>query len=398
MARAAAAAADQIAAAVDAIVARLQGGGRLIYVGAGTAGRLGLLDAVECPPTFNTDQVVGVLAGGDGASTVSAEAVEDDATAGARDLAGIAVGAGDAVVGIAASGRTPYTLGAVAEATRVGAVTVGVSCNPDAELSRQVDYPIEVVVGPEFITGSTRLKAGSAQKLVLNALSTVAMVRLGKTYGDLMVDLRATNVKLRRRAQSIVCAATGADPRAAEVALTAAGGSVKTAIVMLLGEVSVEEAERRLRAARRIRPRRCRGARMRVLGLISGNILRRHRRRGGRSLARRDRRDLAAARLEQRPVPGAAARRPGGGHAAGADHRRGGVPAWTRRSGRRSPRSPLPRSPTWATVRSILIVSHGQTLYHWVSERAVLGHAPARSTGLDRRAHRAAGAGRPPRP
>lgn len=248
VARAVTAAADQIAAAVDAIVPKLHAGGRLIYVGAGTAGRLGLLDAVECPPTFNTDQVVGVLAGGDGASTVSAEAVEDDVAAGSRDLARIAVGAADAVVGIAASGRTPYTLGAVAEARRAGAVTIGVSCNPAAALSRQVDHPIEVVVGPEFITGSTRLKAGSAQKLVLNALSTLAMVRLGKTYGDLMVDVRATNVKLRHRAQSIVSAATGADPGSAEAALSAADGSVKTAIVMLLGSMSVGEASDRLSA------------------------------------------------------------------------------------------------------------------------------------------------------
>lgn len=246
VARAVAAAADQIATAVDAIVPRLRAGGRLIYVGAGTAGRLGLLDAVECPPTFNTDQVLGVLAGGERASTVSAEAVEDDDAAGARDLAGVGVSATDAVVGIAASGRTPYTLGAVAAARREGAATVGVSCNPEAELSRLVDYPIEVVVGPELITGSTRLKAGSAQKLVLNTLSTLTMVRLGKTFGDLMVDVRATNVKLRRRAHSIVIAATGASPRAAEQALSAAGGSVKTAIVMLLGEVSVEEANRRL--------------------------------------------------------------------------------------------------------------------------------------------------------
>ncbi len=241
-------AAGDIAAAVDAVVGQLRRGGRLIYVGAGTAGRLGLLDAVECPPTFNTDQVVGLLAGGDGASTVSAEAVEDDAGCGAGDIRGLAVGPRDAVVGIAASGRTPYTLGAVDEARRRGAVTVGVSCNADAELSGHVDHPIEVVVGPEFIAGSTRLKAGSAQKLVLNALSTLAMVRLGKTFGDLMVDVRASNAKLRDRAGRIVGAATGADGPAVDQALSAAAGNVKTAIVMLLGDVPAAEAAGRLSA------------------------------------------------------------------------------------------------------------------------------------------------------
>ncbi|MBA3250827.1 MAG: N-acetylmuramic acid 6-phosphate etherase [Geodermatophilaceae bacterium] len=246
--RAVEAAAAPIAAAVDAVVQRLRRGGRLIYVGAGTAGRLGLLDAVECPPTFATDRVVGVLAGGDGAVPVSHEAIEDDAVAGGRDLAARAVDESDAVVGIAASGRTPYTLGAVGEARRRGALTIGVSCNAGAELSRRVDHPIEVVVGPEFIAGSTRLKAGSAQKIVLNTLSTVAMVRLGKTFGDLMVDVRASNEKLRHRAQRIVGEATGADTATAEHALAAATGHVKTAIVMLLGGVDAEEAGRRLSA------------------------------------------------------------------------------------------------------------------------------------------------------
>lgn len=246
--RAVEAAAAPIAAAVDAVVQRLRRGGRLIYVGAGTAGRLGLLDAVECPPTFATDRVVGVLAGGDGAVPVSHEAIEDDAVAGGRDLAARAVDESDAVVGIAASGRTPYTLGAVGEARRRGALTIGVSCNAGAELSRRVDHPIEVVVGPEFIAGSTRLKAGSAQKLVLNALSTLAMVRLGKTFGDLMVDVRASNAKLRDRAGRIVGAATGADAPAVEQALSAAAGNVKTAIVMLLGDVPAVEAAGRLSA------------------------------------------------------------------------------------------------------------------------------------------------------
>lgn len=248
VARAVAAAAASIAAAVDAVVERLRRGGRLIYVGAGTAGRLGLLDAVECPPTFATDRVVGVLAGGDGAVPVSHEAVEDDAAAGADDIAARSVGESDAVVGVAASGRTPYTLGAVDAARRRGALTVGVSCNAGAELSRRVDHPIEIVVGPEFIAGSTRLKAGSAQKIVLNTLSTVAMVRLGKTFGDLMVDVRASNAKLRHRAQRIVGEAASVDPATAEHALAAAGGHVKTAIVMLLAGVPAEEAGRRLAA------------------------------------------------------------------------------------------------------------------------------------------------------
>jgi len=248
VARAVEAAAAPIATAVDAVVQRLRRGGRLIYVGAGTAGRLGLLDAVECPPTFGTNRVVGVLAGGDGAVPVSHEAVEDDAAAGAHDLAARAVDETDAVVGIAASGRTPYTLGAVDAARARGALTIGLSCNAGAELSRRVDHPIEIVVGAEVIAGSTRLKAGSAQKIVLNTLSTVAMVRLGKTFGDLMVDVRTSNEKLRRRAQRIVGEAAGVDAPTAEHALTAAAGHVKTAIVLLLGGVDAEEAGRRLAA------------------------------------------------------------------------------------------------------------------------------------------------------
>lgn len=242
------AAAPAIAAAVDAIVAQLRRGGRLMYVGAGTAGRLGLLDAAECPPTFNTDRVVGVLAGGHEAFLDSREAVEDDATAGAADLDRLAVGARDAVVGIAASGRTPYTIGAVDLARERGAVTVGVACNPDARLSRHVDHPVEVVVGSEVIAGSTRLNAGTAQKIVLNTLSTLAMVRIGKTFGNLMVDMRATNDKLRDRARRIVVDATGARDAAVDQALAAADGDVKAAIVMLLGDVDADSARRRLAA------------------------------------------------------------------------------------------------------------------------------------------------------
>jgi N-acetylmuramic acid 6-phosphate etherase len=243
-----AAAADRIAAAIDAVVERLQRGGRLIYVGAGTAGRLGVLDAAECLPTFNTDRVVGVMAGSAAAMQRPREAAEDDAVAGAADIAALEVGQDDAVVGIAASGRTPYTIGAVERAAATGALTVGISCNPDAELSRHVDHAIELVTGPEVIAGSTRLKAGTAQKVVLNLFSTISMVRLGKTFGTLMVDVRATNVKLRDRARRIVADATGIAHDAAAQALDAAGGDVKVAIVMLLTGVGAAEADGRLAA------------------------------------------------------------------------------------------------------------------------------------------------------
>jgi N-acetylmuramic acid 6-phosphate etherase len=239
----------RIAAAIDAVVGQLRRGGRLIYVGAGTAGRMGVLDAAECPPTFNTDRVVGVMAGSTAALQRPRESAEDDAEAGAADLAALAVGDDDAVVGIAASGRTPYTIGAVRHAAGAGAVTIGISSNPDAELSRYVDHPIELVTGPEMIAGSTRLKAGTAQKIVLNMISTISMVRLGKTFGNLMVDLRATNVKLRDRALRIVCAATSAGSAEAASTLESAGGDVKVAIVMLLTGSHSAAARERLRVA-----------------------------------------------------------------------------------------------------------------------------------------------------
>ena len=243
-------AAPQIASAIDTVVERLEGGGRLVYVGAGTAGRMGVLDAAECPPTFNTDVVIGVLAGGFDALLKSSEAVEDDAAAGAADMDQLGLSARDAVVGVSASGRTPYTIGAVQQARRLGAVTIGVASNPDAELSRHVDHPLELVAGPEVIAGSTRLKAGTAQKVVLNMFSTIAMVRLGKTYGDLMVDLRATNHKLRERARRIVSQATDVDAATADRAIAAAGGDVKVAIVMLLTGVDAGEAAARVVAHR----------------------------------------------------------------------------------------------------------------------------------------------------
>lgn len=241
-------AANSIAVAIEAVHARLEGGGRLIYVGAGTAGRLGLLDAAECPPTFNTDRVIALMAGGPAAFDVSREAVEDDAAAGATDAERLEISDADVVVGLSASGRTPYTIGAVARAKQLGAVTVGVSCNPDALLSRQVDYPIEVLVGPEVIAGSTRLKAGTAQKTVLNMVSTITMIRLGKTFGNLMVDLRASNEKLRDRARRIVVQATGVDPKRVDEVLVEAKGEVKVAIVMVLAGLDANRARQRLAA------------------------------------------------------------------------------------------------------------------------------------------------------
>ena len=243
-----AAAAPSIAAAIDASVERLQRGGRLIYVGAGTAGRLGLLDASECPPTFNTEQVIAVMDGGPAAFLSSQGEEEDDTAAGAADMDRRGVSETDAVIGVTASGRTPYTLGAVIRARELGAVTVGISCNPDAVLSRAVDHPIEVVVGGEVIAGSTRLKAGSAQKTVLNMISTIGMVRVGKTFGNLMVDLQATNTKLRDRARRIVLQATGAGLDAVDQALVEADGEVKVAILMLLTGADVAQARHRLAA------------------------------------------------------------------------------------------------------------------------------------------------------
>jgi N-acetylmuramic acid 6-phosphate etherase len=246
--QAVAAVASSIAVAIDAVVEKLEQGGRLIYVGAGTAGRLGLLDAAECPPTFNTDRVIGVMAGGPNAFLVSLEEVEDDAGAGSTDMDRGGVSPLDAVIGLAASGRTPYTVGAVIRARQLGAVTVGVSCNPGALLSRHVDHSIEVVVGAEVIAGSTRLKAGTAQKTVLNMISTISMVRTGKTFGNLMVDVRATNAKLRDRARRIVLQATGAGLESVDRALIEADGEVKIAILMLLTGADVGEARARLAA------------------------------------------------------------------------------------------------------------------------------------------------------
>ncbi|MFJ5561499.1 N-acetylmuramic acid 6-phosphate etherase [Streptomyces sp. NPDC093250] len=228
-----------IAAAIDAVAERMARGGRLVYAGAGTAGRLGVLDASECPPTFNTapEQVVGLIAGGPDAVVTSVEGAEDSPELAEADLAALQLTADDTVVGISASGRTPYAIGAVAYARARGALTVGLACNRGSALAAAAEHGIEVVVGPELLTGSTRLKAGTAQKLVLNMLSTITMIRLGKTYGNLMVDVRASNEKLRARSRRIVAQATGAADDVVERALTATDGEVKHAILVILADV-----------------------------------------------------------------------------------------------------------------------------------------------------------------
>ncbi|MCB0073495.1 MAG: N-acetylmuramic acid 6-phosphate etherase [Caldilineaceae bacterium] len=243
--------ATKIAAAIDGIVARMRQGGRLIYVGAGTSGRLGVLDASECPPTYSAPRslVVGLIAGGQTALTNSIEGAEDRPEDGADDVAALNVDAIDTVVGIAASGRTPYTIGAMEEAKRRGALVVSVTCNAGSPMAAVADIAIEPLVGPEVVTGSTRMKAGTAQKLVLNLLSTGAMIRLGKTFGNLMVDVQPSNTKLKDRARRIVAEATGLNLEAAAVALDAAGGEVKPAILAQLLGVSPAEARERLDAA-----------------------------------------------------------------------------------------------------------------------------------------------------
>ncbi|WP_345585942.1 N-acetylmuramic acid 6-phosphate etherase [Streptomyces prasinosporus] len=242
----------EIAAAVDAVADRMARGGRLVYAGAGTAGRLGVLDASECPPTFNTDpaRVVGLIAGGPDAVVASVEGAEDSPELAESDLAALALTADDTVVGVSASGRTPYAVGAVAYARARGALTVGLACNPGSALAAAAEHGIEVVVGPEFLTGSTRLKAGTAQKLVLNMISTITMIRLGKTYGNLMVDVRASNAKLRARSHRIVAQVTGAGDDDVRRALSATDGEVKQAILVLLAGVDAPTAARLLRDAR----------------------------------------------------------------------------------------------------------------------------------------------------
>lgn len=240
---------EPIARAIDRIETAFRRGGRLFYVGAGTSGRLGVLDASECPPTFGTDPslVQGIIAGGEGALTRSIEGAEDDPEAGATAVRQRGVAAGDVVTGIAASGSTPYVLGALTAARALGADTVLVTCAAPGEAARAAaDVLIHVDVGPEVVTGSTRLKAGTATKLVLNMLTTGALVRIGKTYGNLMVDLQARNAKLRDRGERIVMEVLGVGRDAARTAIRGADGSVRTAIAMLHLGVSRDEAERRL--------------------------------------------------------------------------------------------------------------------------------------------------------
>jgi N-acetylmuramic acid 6-phosphate etherase len=237
----------RIAQAVDGIAGRLEKGGRLFYTGAGTSGRLGVLDASECPPTFNVDPelVVGLIAGGDHALRHSIEGAEDDPGQGEEDLKNHRMAAGDTLVGIAASGRTPYVLGGMAYANQLGALTVGLSCVPGSEVERRARIAITPAVGPEVITGSTRLRAGTATKLVLNMLSTGAMIRTGMVYGNLMVNVQPTNEKLKDRAIRIIAAATGVnEDRAAEL-LTQAG-TVRVAIVMQKLSIGREQAMQRL--------------------------------------------------------------------------------------------------------------------------------------------------------
>lgn len=225
----------QIADAVDLIAQKISGGGRLFYIGAGTSGRLGVLDASECPPTFGVDAelVQGIIAGGNFALTNAVEGAEDDTSAAAVDLDAKNFSSADILVGIAASGRTPYVLSAINHAKNLGAKTIGVSCVENSALAKIVDLAITPITGAEVVTGSTRLKAGTATKLVLNTLTTGAMIRLGKVYGNLMVDVRATNDKLRDRARRIVIAATGCSDAQAADALEKSGGHAKSAIVFL---------------------------------------------------------------------------------------------------------------------------------------------------------------------
>lgn len=240
-----------IARAVDAIVAAMERGGRLFYIGAGTSGRLGVLDAAECPPTFSAppDQVQGIIAGGEAAVARATETTEDDPEMGVRDLLQRGFTATDVLVGIAASGRTPYVLGAVAEASRMGAVTIGISCTPDSELARLARIAITPLAGPEVVAGSTRMKAGTAQKLVLNMLSTGTFIRLGYVYRNLMVNVQPRNTKLVDRARRIIAQAAGVSYERAGELLVAAGNSVRTAIVMEKKTVGRPEAERLLAAA-----------------------------------------------------------------------------------------------------------------------------------------------------
>ena len=234
---------------VDEITDSFKKGGRLIYVGAGTSGRLGIIDASECPPTYGTDpeMVVGIIAGGKEAMTEAVEGAEDDSEQGRKDVADIHLSNRDVLVGIAASGRTPYTIGALQYGNEVGAVTVAVACTKDSEMGRIAKYTIAPITGPEVVTGSTRMKAGTAQKLVLNMLTTASMIKLGKVYGNLMVDVQMTNEKLFKRAENIVKMATGASDEEAQAALKEQNHNTKAAILQILTGLKGEAAARLLK-------------------------------------------------------------------------------------------------------------------------------------------------------
>jgi N-acetylmuramic acid 6-phosphate etherase len=246
-------AAPAIAAAIDAIADRMRAGGRLVYVGAGSSGLIAALDASECEATFSTPPglVVALVAGDAGAEPLTRAVAEDDGDAGARDVGDLEIRPVDVVVGVSASGSTPYVLGALDAAVTAGALTLCVVCAPGSTVGAMVDHEIVVVVGPEFIAGSTRLKAGTAQKLVLNAISTITMIRLGKTYGNLMVDVVAANEKLVERVRRIVAAATGATREEIDEALTAANGDARVAIVCLVAGVDADTARARLEVSGR---------------------------------------------------------------------------------------------------------------------------------------------------
>ena len=241
-----------IAQCVTWAIESIEAGGRIIYMGAGTSGRLGVLDAVECPPTFGVapEVVVGLIAGGEKAFVKAVEGAEDSRELGRQDLIDINLEARDIVIGIAASGRTPYVLGGLAYAKEVGCHTVGISCNPGSAVGAAAELAIEVVPGPECLTGSTRLKSGTCQKLILNMISTATMVGCGKAYQNLMVDVMQTNEKLVVRAQNIVMEATGCERETAAEKIAIAGGNAKTAITMILADCGLEEAKERLAKAK----------------------------------------------------------------------------------------------------------------------------------------------------
>jgi N-acetylmuramic acid 6-phosphate etherase len=242
---------DRVAAAVDAIVEKLSAGGRLFYVGTGTSGRLGVLDASECPPTFGVpaDLVRGIIAGGADALLRAVEAAEDDPAQAARDMQSFGVGGQDAVVGISASGNTPYTLGAIRRAKEIGAAAISLTCNPDSRMAAEADVSIAPVVGPEVIAGSSRMKAGTAQKMILNMLSTATMIRLGLVYGNLMSNLQANNAKLHARARAILTEEAKISEEDSARIFDESGNDLRVALVMALGSVSRKEAEKLLDAS-----------------------------------------------------------------------------------------------------------------------------------------------------